>query len=133
MASREMAARGDSARGDSARGDSARGDSARGTVREWHAEDGWGVIDSDDTPGGCWAHFSMVLMAGYRTLQAGQEVRFTFEAPGQDGYAFSAEEVRPVGQAPVREVVHHVTGPSAGFRSELVVTFDDEDEHTSET
>lgn len=106
----------------------ARGDSARGTVREWHAEDGWGVLDSEDTPGGCWAHYSTVLMAGYRTLQAGQEVRFTFEAPGQDGHAFSAEEVWPADHTPVREV-DHVTGPSAGFRSELVVTFDDEDEH----
>ena len=31
-----------------------------GTVRVWHAEEGWGVIDSAETPGGCWTHFSAV-------------------------------------------------------------------------
>ena len=29
-----------------------------GTVRVWHTEEGWGVIDCPDTPGGCWVHFS---------------------------------------------------------------------------
>ena len=29
-----------------------------GTVRVWHRDEGWGVIDSPETPGGCWAHFS---------------------------------------------------------------------------
>ena len=37
-----------------------------GVVREWHSDEGWGVIDSDQTPGGCWAHFSDVEMDGYR-------------------------------------------------------------------
>jgi len=29
-----------------------------GTVRFWHRDEGFGVNDSPDTPGGCWAHFS---------------------------------------------------------------------------
>jgi CspA family cold shock protein len=41
------------------------------TVREWRAEDGWGVLDSVETPGGCWTHFSVVEMVGYRELQPG--------------------------------------------------------------
>jgi CspA family cold shock protein len=30
-----------------------------GTVRVWHREEGWGVIESPDTPDGCFAHFSV--------------------------------------------------------------------------
>jgi len=45
-----------------------------GTVREWHDDEGWGVIDSPDTPGGCWAHFSVVDMQGYRGLTYGSRV-----------------------------------------------------------
>ncbi|MDR7303220.1 hypothetical protein [Haloactinomyces albus] len=28
------------------------------------------MIDSPATPGGCWTHFSHVVMRGYRSLQA---------------------------------------------------------------
>ncbi|MGI8682148.1 MAG: cold-shock protein [Mycobacteriales bacterium] len=66
-----------------------------GSVRLWKTEDGWGVIDSPGTPGGCWAHFSVVAMEGYRTLVVGQRVRFVAQSPGQDGYAFRATEVIP--------------------------------------
>ncbi len=73
-----------------------------GRVREWHDEDGWGVIDSPETPGGCWAHFAHVLVAGYKSLEPGQTVELVYEAPGQDGYSFRAVEVWPVGETPVR-------------------------------
>lgn len=69
--------------------------SVRGTVREWHAEDGWGVIDSPETPGGCWTHFSVIQCEGYRALTAGQVVQLDWEAPGQDGYPFRAVQVFP--------------------------------------
>jgi len=36
---------------------------ATGTVREW-AEEGWGVVDSAETPGGCWVHWSVVHEPG---------------------------------------------------------------------
>lgn len=64
-----------------------------GTVREWHTDEGWGVIDSDATPGGCWAGFGSVLMSGYRSLAAGQPVSFEFEAGRQDGYDYRAVAV----------------------------------------
>lgn len=65
-------------------------------VREWHPELGWGVLDSDETPGGCWAHFSVIEMDGYRTLEAGESVDLTWETPGQDGYNFRAVRVIPL-------------------------------------
>jgi CspA family cold shock protein len=68
---------------------------ATATVREWHAEEGWGVLDCPDTPGGCWAHFSHLEMPGYRSLNAGQVVRLGWEAPGQDGYGYRATRVVP--------------------------------------
>lgn len=43
------------------------------TVHEWHEEEGWGVLDSPETPGGCWGHFSNIRMDGYRTLSPGQK------------------------------------------------------------
>lgn len=37
-----------------------------GEVTAWSADEGSGVIDSADTPGGCWAHFSAITgMTGY--------------------------------------------------------------------
>lgn len=39
--------------------------SSIGTVRVWHGEEGWGVIDSADTPGGCWTHFGHVAVPGH--------------------------------------------------------------------
>jgi cold shock protein len=65
------------------------------TVREWRQEEGWGVLDSAETPGGCWAHFSDLDMAGYRELQPGQNVRLHWEKVNQDGYQFRAVKVFP--------------------------------------
>jgi CspA family cold shock protein len=101
--------------------------SSLGQVRVWHDAEGWGVIDSKVTPGGCWAHSSSVLVAGYKALRTGQEVRFTFEAAEQDGYSFRTVEAWPADQTPVR-TSHEVSGPSSAYRSTLTLTFDDEDE-----
>jgi CspA family cold shock protein len=65
------------------------------TVREWRDEEGWGVLDSPDTPDGCWVHFSHLEMPGYRGLDPGQVVRLDWEAPGQDGYGYRAVRVVP--------------------------------------
>ena len=67
------------------------------TVREWWAVDGWGVLDSADTPGGCWTHFSHIEMTGYRELHPGQVVELDWESPGQDGYEYRAVRVRITG------------------------------------
>lgn len=94
-----------------------------GTVRFWKAEEGWGVIDSDDTPGGCWAHFSHLLMAGYHELRAGQEVTFSFEEGPQDGYSYRAIEAWPFGETPIRT---EPSGPSSAYRSSVAISFDEE-------
>ena len=60
------------------------------TVREWDDEEGWGVLDSSQTPGGCWAHFSAVEMTGFRSLVAGQKVDLEWESAEQDGYQYRA-------------------------------------------
>ncbi|WP_181764441.1 cold-shock protein [Streptomyces albidus (ex Kaewkla and Franco 2022)] len=64
-------------------------------VREWNDEEGWGVLDSSETPGGCWAHFSAVEANGFRALENGQRVELVWEAPGQDGYDFRAVRIVP--------------------------------------
>ena len=65
-------------------------------VRQWSDEDGWGVLDSSETPGGCWTHFSQVDMEGLRTLAVGQVVDLGWESPAQDGYDFRAVRVVPL-------------------------------------
>jgi cold shock protein len=92
-----------------------------GIVREWHSDTGWGVIDSDATPGGCWAHFGEVLTSGYRSLEAGQTVSFEFERGAQDGYAFRAVAVWPAGNRPATAARQE---PSAAFESTLHLEFD---------
>lgn len=64
-----------------------------GTVRMWNGEEGWGVIDSPATPGGCWTRFSHVLARSYRHLQVGDQVLFEWEPGEQDGYRFRAVSV----------------------------------------
>lgn len=94
-------------------------------MHAWHDQEGWGVLDSPATPGGCWVHFSAVLVAGYRSLDPGATVEFTVEAGEQDGYAYRAVEVWPAGQAPVRSD-DEASRPSAAYRSSLTLTFDDD-------
>ena len=100
--------------------------STPGVVRAWWTEEGWGVIDSPATPGGCWAHFSQVLVAGNPTLTEGQHVTFEFVAAAQDGYDFRAVEVWPADQAPDRSS-HESFGPSDAYGSSLTVTFSQPD------
>jgi CspA family cold shock protein len=59
-----------------------------GSVQIFDADEGWGVIDGPDVPGGCWVHFSAIAVDGYRALARGQQVSFRAEAAHQDGYAF---------------------------------------------
>jgi CspA family cold shock protein len=92
-----------------------------GTVREWHADEGWGVIDSDATPGGCWTHFGDVLMSGYRFLSPGQPVAFEFETGWQDGYDYRAVAVWTGNDRPAAPAAEQ---PSAAYRSILRLEFD---------
>jgi len=95
-----------------------------GVVRVWHDDEGWGVIDSPETPGGCWAHFTSVQMPGYRALWAGQPVTLDYERAEQDGYSFRAIEVWPAGQVPDRSG-SKTPGGSDAYRSSLTMTRDE--------
>lgn len=68
-----------------------------GRVRNWSDEEGWGVVDSAQTPGGCWAHYSVVDIPGFASLKPGQDVELEWEQARQDGFGFRALAVRPIG------------------------------------
>lgn len=93
-----------------------------GTVRFWLDEQGYGVIDSPETPGGCWTHFSAVAVAGFARLEAGQAVVLEWEAAGQDGYAYRTARTWPADQQPADPVVE--TGNTGAYSSTLTITYD---------
>ncbi|BCY08972.1 hypothetical protein L3i22_040600 [Actinoplanes sp. L3-i22] len=64
-----------------------------GVVREFHVDEGWGVVDGPAIPGGCWVHFSAIAVGGFRQLTEGQHVWFRAEAAEQDGFNFRAVKV----------------------------------------
>jgi CspA family cold shock protein len=97
-----------------------------GTVVEWRDEDGWGVLQSDATPGGCWVHASMVR-GPLRRLVVGSPVDFTFEAGQQDGYDYRGLVVVPEDVDPDDDRAVY-GGPSDAYRSSLSLTFDDADQ-----
>ncbi|WP_413769070.1 cold shock domain-containing protein [Rhodococcus pyridinivorans] len=72
--------------------------SVMGVVRVWHGELGWGVLDSSETPGGGWAHWSHIDTTGFCALEAGEVVDFEWEERGQDGCRFRATRVRRRGR-----------------------------------
>ncbi|GIF46664.1 CspA family cold shock protein [Asanoa ferruginea] len=99
-------------------------------VRAYTADEGWGIIDGPDVPGGCWVHFSAIAGNGPKQLAEGQRVSFWAEAEAeaeaaeQDGFAYRAVKVwsgdtEPDDQRPDE------TGSDA-YRSTLTLTFDDE-------
>jgi CspA family cold shock protein len=93
-------------------------------VRLWHDDEGWGVLDSAATPGGCWAHFSALAIGnGYRSASAGDVVVLEFEDAGQDGYAYRAVRFWPAGADPVDRAPDP---PGAAYRSTLTLSFDDD-------
>lgn len=94
-----------------------------GTVRVWNDEEGWGVFDSAQTPGGCWAHCADIAMYGYRTLQPGHAVTFEWEAADQDGFGFRATRAWPAGTEPVPAAPP--TDGGGAYHSGLAITFDD--------
>jgi CspA family cold shock protein len=90
-------------------------------VREWDADEGWGVLDSSETPGGCWAHFSAAAMPGYVSFAPGQAVRLDWESPGQDGYPYRAVRFAPSDRAFTDRPTPR---PDKAYRSELALDFD---------
>jgi CspA family cold shock protein len=76
---------------------------ALGVVRVWHEDEGFGVIDTDETPGGIGAVFPVIHMSGFKTLAAGQTVRVKYVPERQDDCAFQSVEVLPVEDADERK------------------------------
>ena len=74
--------------------------SVSGVVRSWFDDAGWGVVDSEQTPGGCWAHFSHVAVRGFKSLVPGQAVELEWEQAEQDGFTYRAVRVWPSGEKP---------------------------------
>lgn len=87
-----------------------------GKVRQWLDEEGWGVIDSPDTAGGCWAHFSSVAVPGYKSLDPGRSVALEWEVVKQDGFSYRAVRTWPAGGQPVPDHDDEA-GSSKAYRS----------------
>jgi len=87
----------------------------RGTVRSWNAEEGWGVVDSPQTAGGCWVHASAVQVPGPQELAPGTGVELLWVDADQDGYLYRALSVRPDGVDPSYE---RPAAPQAGSGAE---------------
>ena len=92
------------------------------SVREWHDELGWGVVDATETPGGCWVHFSNIDADGYLSLTGVETVLLDYERVEQDGYQYRAIRVVVRGREPARRTEH---GPSGAYRSGISVEWDE--------
>jgi cold shock protein len=95
--------------------------SSVGIVREWNDDEGMGVIDSEDTPGGCWVHFSHIVTDALGTLTPGDQVTFTYEVLPQDGFDYQAVRVWPPGVKPGTPQRAPHRGPSAAYQSSLTI------------
>ena len=91
-------------------------------VRVWHDEHGWGVVDSADTPGGCWVHFSHVDVDGDSSLSEGDLVELSYERAHQDGFLFRATRVILPGRSPRRR--EPGPRPQGAYRSSLFIESD---------
>lgn len=99
---------------------------SEGTVQEWDDDEGTGVLDSVDTPGGCWVHFFCIVTEGIGSLTPGDRVSFTYEAVPQDGYDYRAILVWPPGVKPgTARPASADDGPSAAYRSSLTIRWSD--------
>ena len=90
----------------------------RGVVREWHDDEGWGVVDAPEVPGGCWVSFAHVAVAGYRSLRPGQQVALEWEAGEQDGFGYRARRVWPWESEPAEP---GPPGPGSAYTSTLTI------------
>ena len=71
---------------------------SEGVVKEWRADDVWGVIEIPSLVGGCFAHFSNIEAPGnaYRELHPGDRVDVVWEYGEQDGYPARAINVKVI-------------------------------------
>ena len=69
----------------------------RAVVRRWHDEEGWGIADAPEAPGGIFIHFSFIEGEGYRSLNQGEVVELNLEGPlprEHDGCQWEGRGVR---------------------------------------
>lgn len=97
-----------------------------GVVASWSDDQGWGVIDSHETPGGCWVHFSVISSDSgeYRSLTVGQTVKFAWELADQDGFKYRAMSVNASPDA--RRLVNQGEETSSAYGSTLTIEYDDD-------
>ena len=101
---------------------------AEGEVALWHADEGWGVIESSSTPAGCFAHYSVIVMDGFRRLHVGHHVHFEFEETIglQDSYRFRATRVVPIRESGDPDGPQGVSSsPSEAYSSRLIIELDE--------
>jgi CspA family cold shock protein len=96
-----------------------------GTVRHFNADEGWGVIDGPDIPGGCWVPFWAIAGTGYRQLTAGRRVLFRAEPADQDGFAFRASRVWAEDADEPGDLGDLGNSESDGYQSSLTLRFDE--------
>ncbi len=96
----------------------------------WNHDEGWGVIDSPDTPGGCWIHITTPSVERRAFgLEVGRHVTFMWRKMelerSQDGFSYVATDAWYVGEKPFRRRTSSY-GSQGGLRTSLTITFDDE-------
>lgn len=70
----------------------------RAKVRRFSNEEGWGVLDAPEAPGGIFVHFSAIENWREASLREGQIVEAHVQGPfphHQDGCYYRATRVRP--------------------------------------
>ena len=98
-------------------------DVVTGRVQRWYPEEGWGVLESNDLDGTVFTHFSSIRdQSGWRGLEAGQQVAFTWEPPGQDGCEYSAVDIYTTEARTPTEPP--VTQNADAYSSSLTIEFD---------
>ena len=95
-----------------------------GTVRFWNTDEGWGVIDSPETPRGCWIHYGKVAVQRFAGLETGQQMELEWEQAPQDGYDYRATRAWPLGDEPFDR--YKTSGnPTPAFETSLTIEFDE--------
>lgn len=91
-------------------------------MSDWHAEEGWGVLQSSETGSGCWFLFDSLADMSVEDLKVGSSYVLNFEAVEQDGYQYRALTVSPVpGQEKLS--LGRPEADGVAFRSRLRLNF----------
>ncbi len=73
---------------------------ATGTVKWFNNQKGYGFICASDTQEEVFAHFSSIVMEGYKTLKAGQEVQFEINQGPKGLHALNIQAAGATEEAP---------------------------------